>query len=120
MLKRFFRQDPGHVRLWFGHFSMNGMADFTHGAHALARYALLNRDEVCLLSWNRPKLRADERTSGAWTSFIEPMSLVEARFADALSCVQVWRLLVWAGKHPQAPVAVAQKTRKWYPAPGSR
>ena len=60
MLKRFFCLDPGHVRLWFGHFSMNGMVDFKHGAHALARYALLNRDEVCLLSWERPILRTDE------------------------------------------------------------
>ena len=46
VLRKFFRRDPAHVRLWFGHFSMGGIAEFQHGAAALARYALLKRDEV--------------------------------------------------------------------------
>ncbi|PRW56173.1 hypothetical protein C2E21_5142 [Chlorella sorokiniana] len=66
LLRHFFKSDPKRVQLWFGHFSMEGMRRFKHGAAALAQYALANRAEI-------------------------------------------WQLLAWQGRHPQAPVAVAQR-----------
>ena len=62
-LRRFFRSDTSAVRLWFGHFSMEGMREFKHGALALARYALQRRDEVGRAGWG---LSAWRRCSAAW------------------------------------------------------
>lgn len=66
LLRDFFEGHPGRCKRWFGHFSMDGLSGFKHGARALALYSLAHRNEV-------------------------------------------WDLLVWRGKHTQAPVAVAQK-----------
>jgi hypothetical protein len=67
LLRDFFHASDAAIRGWFDHFSSSGIQHFQHGAHALANYALTQRDSA-------------------------------------------WRHLVWAGKHPQAPVAVANKT----------
>lgn len=41
------------IRLWFSHFSMEGISHFKYGARALAHYALANRSEVCTCAPSR-------------------------------------------------------------------
>ena len=52
VLRRFFEGERRRIMLWFGHFSMAGLAAFRFGAAALAKYALAEREHVWhLLEW---------------------------------------------------------------------
>jgi hypothetical protein len=46
VFRRFFEGSDLRIKLWFSHFSIDGMSSFKYGAQALARYALQARDEV--------------------------------------------------------------------------
>ena len=55
MLRKFFRDNPRRVMLFFEHFSMSG--EFTYGARALSRYAFAHRCARDLQTNEKNRLR---------------------------------------------------------------
>lgn len=88
---------------------MEGMRRFKHGAAALAQYALANRAEVrCHLSDKQSgSLQSSPPIVVAWPG--PAQQYAPSSHQPCLPRPQMWQLLSWQGRHPQAPVAVAQR-----------
>lgn len=112
--------------LWFSHFSMDGMSSFKYGAKALAHYVLMHRDVVSFEARHGPghgpwAVLGYEEGGALLLHALRVMKAGEGlvpqpRVCSCTGCpgrlLQVWQLLVWEGKHAQAPVSVATKTRE--------
>lgn len=110
--------------LWFSHFSMDGMSSFKYGAKALAHYVLMHRDVVSFEARHGPghgpwAVLGYEEGGALLLHALRVMKAGEGlvpqpRVCSCTGCpgrlLQVWQLLVWEGKHAQAPVSVATKT----------
>jgi hypothetical protein len=94
---------------WFDHFSATGgTRAFKRGAAALATYALSHRDEARRA--RSPPAARWPLAAGCWLLHLSaaPCTPTPAHASRPLQS-QVWDMLVWGGRHGQAPAAVAAK-----------
>jgi hypothetical protein len=107
------------IRLWFAHFSMEGIAASKYGARALGHYALGHRDEVGWAAGRRGGRAAG--LQGCRAAGLPGLPGQAGRLSQRCAGLaewsrrrvrrlQVWHHLQWQGRHAQAPVAVATKT----------